>query len=136
MTQETGWWIGIAVGGSLLMFVATLVAIPIVIVRMPPDYFTAIRRRPSAWQWQHPVVAPLLLVAKNAAGVLLVATGAVMLVTPGQGLLTILIGLTLTNYPGKYRLERWLITRRPVWRSVNWLRHRAGVPPLESPPLS
>lgn len=134
MTQEAGWWIGIAAGGSLLMFVATLVAIPIMVVRMRPDYFTAERRRPGAWRRQHPLVAILLLVAKNTFGVLLVVMGLIMLVTPGQGLLTILIGLTLTNYPGKYRFERWLITRRPVWRSVNWLRHRAGVPPLEPPP--
>ncbi len=134
MTQEAGWWLGIAAGVSLLMFVATLVAIPFMIVRMRPDYFTAERRRPGAWRRQHPLGAILLLVAKNTVGVLLVVMGLIMLVTPGQGLLTLLIGLTLTNYPGKYRFERWLITRRAVWRSVNWLRHRAGAPPLEPPP--
>ena len=49
-----------------------------------------------------------------------------MLFIPGQGLLTIAIGLLLVDFPGKYRLERWLISRRPIIRVVNWMRRRAG----------
>ena len=44
-----------------------------------------------------------------------------MLVAPGQGLLTMVVGLLLVDFPGKYRLERWLVTRQQVWRSINWL---------------
>jgi hypothetical protein len=39
----------------------------------------------------------------------------------------------LLDFPGKYRLERWLATRRAVWRSINWLRRRAGREPLQQP---
>jgi hypothetical protein len=67
-----------------------------------------------------------VLIAKNLAGVTLLAAGLVMLLTPGQGLLTIVVGITLINFPGKMRFERWLATRPPVWRSINWLRERAG----------
>jgi hypothetical protein len=56
-----------------------------------------------------------------------------MLIVPGQGMLTIAVGLVLTNFPGKFRLERWIATRRSVWRSINWLRRRAGREPLERP---
>ena len=56
--------------------------------------------------------------------------GVVMLVTPGQGLATLLIGLMLMNFPGKYRLERWVVTRGPVLHTINRLRHRAGHAPL------
>jgi len=56
--------------------------------------------------------------------------GIIMLVLPGQGIFTILIGIMLLNFPGKYRLERWIVARRPVLRSINWLRRRAGRAPL------
>jgi hypothetical protein len=56
-----------------------------------------------------------------------------MLVTPGQGILTILVGLLLMNFPGKYRVERWLVTRPGVLRSLNRLRKRRGEPPFQVP---
>jgi hypothetical protein len=52
--------------------------------------------------------------------------GVAMLVLPGQGVLTIITGLLLLDFPGKYRFERWLVRRGPVLRGVNWLRDRAG----------
>ena len=52
-------------------------------------------------------------------------------VLPGQGLLTILIGISLVNFPGKYRLERYLVSRRWAQRSLNWVRKRGGKPPFE-----
>ena len=51
--------------------------------------------------------------------------------TPGQGLLTLLVGLLLMNFPGKYRLERWLVGRRGVLTALNWLRRRGGHPPFQ-----
>jgi hypothetical protein len=53
-----------------------------------------------------------------------------MLLLPGQGLLTILVGILITEFPGKYRLARWIITRRRVLSAINWLRKRAGREPL------
>ena len=41
--------------------------------------------------------------------------------------------LTLIDFPGKYRLECWFVTRPAVWNSVNWLRTRAGRPEIERP---
>ena len=56
-----------------------------------------------------------------------------MLVTPGQGLLTLLAGLLLMNFPGKYQLERWLVSRRGVLTALNWLRRRSGQVPFDPP---
>ena len=67
---------------------------------------------------------------KNTAGVVFLTAGVAMLVLPGQGLLTILLGLMLINFPGKRRFELALIRRRPVLKSVNWIRRRAGREPL------
>jgi hypothetical protein len=72
-------------------------------------------------------------VIKNLVGVALLLAGLVMLVTPGQGLLTIVVGLTLLSFPGKARLERWIATRPAVWRAINWMRQRAGRDTLEHP---
>jgi hypothetical protein len=52
-------------------------------------------------------------------------------VLPGQGILTILIGVSLMEFPGKYRLERGIIHFGPVLKGINTLRRRYGRPPLE-----
>ena len=122
------WWLG---GLSALTFVATLIAIPIFVARIPADYFAHEHRERTLWSNQHPVVRMILLVVKNAVGVAFVLAGIAMLVLPGQGLLTILIGLLLINFPGKYRLEKWLVTKTPVLKAANWLRERSGHPPIE-----
>jgi hypothetical protein len=68
---------------------------------------------------------------KNAVGVLFIVLGIAMLVLPGQGILTLLIGIMLTNFPGKYRLERRVVTSKPILRNINKLRVRAGHEPLQ-----
>lgn len=121
------WWI---TATSLLSALATLLGMPWVVTRLPEDYFDHPRReawRPSNRQ---PPVTLLLGLLKNVVGILLLALGVVMLFIPGQGLLTMLAGLLLMNFPGKYRLERWLVQRPGVLSSLNWLRARRGKPPF------
>ena len=121
------WWIA---GTSLMTFIATLIVVPWLIVRIPPDYFALERRRRKHWATRHPIVRGVLLTGKNLLGYIFIAAGIAMLVLPGQGMLTILLGIILVDLPGKYRLERWLVARHPVLRSINWLRRRAGRAPL------
>jgi len=111
-------------------FVGTLIIVPALVIRIPADYFTHERRTQTSWAEHHPVVRLLILVSKNLLGYVIIVMGIAMLVLPGQGLLTIIIGLMLINFPGKYRLERWLISLKPVYKSINWLRLRAGHEPL------
>ena len=61
----------------------------------------------------------------------MILAGLVMLFTPGQGLLFILIGLMLTSFPGKKRWLQWLFRKPQVRRSVNQIRERAGQPPMQ-----
>ena len=72
----------------------------------------------------------LLKALKNLLAYVLVAIGIVLLVLPGQGVLTIVVGLMLADFPGKHRLIRALLTRGPVLAGINWLRARAHRPPL------
>jgi hypothetical protein len=116
---------------SLLTFFGTLVIVPWLVARIPFDYFALEERRVLPWSGRHMLIRWLLLIGKNLLGGVLLVMGIAMLVLPGQGLLTMLVGLVLLNFPGKYRLERWFVQRRPVLNSVNWLRRRSGRRPLE-----
>jgi hypothetical protein len=124
------WWLFAA---SLLLLVTSPVVVAWLVVRLPVNYFASERRYPLESLTQHRFLRPMLVVAKNVVGVLLVAAGIVMLVVPGQGLLTMVMGVLLVDFPGKYRLERWLVTRAKVWRSINWLRRRFGRAEFERP---
>lgn len=123
----------LASGLSLVSLLATAVAVPWVVTRLPRDYFSRERRKVWRSGSGEPVLALVLGLAKNVVGALLLVLGVIMLVTPGQGLLTILIGLLLLNFPGKYRLERWLVMRPGVMRGLNWLRARHGHAPFDDP---
>jgi len=111
---------------SATTFVGTLLIVPVLVCRIPVDYFSHTRREPTAWVEHHPIIRMVLLLARNLLGYVVILMGVAMLVLPGQGLLTIILGLMLINFPGKYRLERWLMSRAPILRSANWLRKKAG----------
>ena len=121
---------------SVLLFVVmltgSLVVAAWVLVRLPATYFCDDPprtpeevRRPLAVRWA-------FLVVKNLLGVVLVVLGVLLSLPgiPGQGVLTILMGIMLLDFPGKRRLERWVVTRPSVLRTVNRLRARYGRPPL------
>ncbi len=124
------WWAGVFSAAS---FVGALLIIPPLIARMPADYFISRRPPDESWRARHPAIRWTVLILKNLLGVILAVLGAVMLVGPGQGLLTILIGISLVNFPGKRRLEIWILRQRLVWKSINWIRKRAKRPPLVLP---
>jgi len=119
---------------SLLMFLASLVIMPLLIVRLPPDFFSQSRPRRTTFHNDHPVLWWAWHVAKGVLGGVLVLAGMLMLVFPGQGILTILVGLSLLDFPGKYRLERWLVQRPLVLSTINRLRRRFGSQPLAFDP--
>ena len=119
----------LGVGLFVVMLAASLLAAGVVIARLPVDYFVRDGHEAcSIWR----------RVGRNVLGVLLVAVGVVLSVpgVPGQGLLTILVGVLLVDFPGKRRVERKLATRPAVLRGLNRVRSRFGRPPLEPPGVS
>ena len=112
------------------MFVLTLLIVPIVVVRIPEDYFSDQRRKESRWAHLHPVLRYALIVLKNLAGFILLVMGILMLILPGQGLLTIFFGIALMDFPGKFALERRLVSYPKVLNSINWIRKKANRKPL------
>lgn len=114
---------------SLFAFVLTLLAVPWMVVRIPHDYF-ARREREHLPRGRNHALRLAVFLGKNLLGLLFIVMGVVMLVLPGQGLLTILIGIVLLDFPRKYQFERWLVCKKPILASVNWLRARFHHPPL------
>ena len=114
---------------SLFLFVASVLVIPVVVILIPTDYFV---RPPKPRVALTPVrLAGQLL--KNALGLVLVLAGILMLFLPGQGILSILLGVSLLDFPRKKELQLRLLRVRGIQRTVNWIRLRANRPPIRDP---
>jgi hypothetical protein len=127
----TGWHVMFAtVGLAVTMAAVSVVVIGYALARLPADYFVNPEaRRPID---RHPVLRVLVCVGRNLCGYVLIALGVVLSLpgVPGQGILTILMGVMLIDFPGKHRAELWLVTRKSVFNGVNKLRAKLGRPPL------
>ena len=124
---NTGLLFGLA-AASLLGLVATALLVPLVIGRLPEDEFCERRAPKHRWHGRHPAWSVTLRVLRDVIGVFCVLAGIAMLVLPGQGLLTIFVGLLLTEFPGKRRLVLQIVNRRLVQQTLNWIRKRRGAP--------
>ena len=114
---------------SILTFFGTILLVPVLLIRMSADYFVKTERTPLT-ERHHPVVRILALLIKNLIGVIFLIAGFIMLFIPGQGLLTIFIGITLINFPGKRKMERKLILHPKILPVINSIRQKAGKQPL------
>ncbi|MGF1546973.1 MAG: PGPGW domain-containing protein [Thiotrichales bacterium] len=130
IAQPWLFWLG---GLSAITFIASVVLIPWLVIGLPTDYFADRQSHLSRMHRQHPTRYQLIKIAKNALATLLILAGILMLVLPGQGLLTILIGISISDFPGKYRLERRLVRQPGIFRALNWIRERYHKPPLWYP---
>lgn len=128
--EGAGLWWSLAI--SVAVALISLLLATVVIVGWSPGHFK-LSGRARLWEHQHPFVRALGIAGKNLAGVVLLGVGLIMALPgiPGQGILTMIIGFTLVDFPGKRRLERRLISRPAVLRRVNQLRARFARPPLE-----
>ena len=126
-------WSSIIVGVALFLvsLAVSFASIAIVMVKIPPNYFSSHYKRDflpdSPW-----LVRWGAVIAKNVFGVFLILLGIVLSLpgVPGQGILTILLGLIMLDIPGKRPLESRIIGRPTVLRAVNRLRAKYSKPPL------
>lgn len=115
---------------SVVLLIVSIAIIPWVVIKIPDDYFHEHYRVRVSKSSGHPLIAQLLACLKNLIGFIFVIFGILMLILPGQGILTILIGLFLMNFPGKYQFERKIVSLPRVLKSLNWIRAKANKPPL------
>ena len=121
--------------GSLSIFILIISVFMMVLIIsfLPEDYFKSENRNliSSVQSSQYPLLKLLVLITKNFFGILLLMSGILMLVLPGQGILTIITGLVFMDYPGKYKFERKLLKQKGVINSINWIRSRLSKPSLK-----
>jgi hypothetical protein len=94
-----------------------------VLIHLPKDYFTHPRARGGL----------VRRIAKNVAGWSLVFAGVVLSIPgiPGQGLLTIFVGLILADFPRKFAIERALMRNPAIRRGADAIRRRFGHEPFD-----
>jgi hypothetical protein len=113
-----GSWLWIIVVWLATTVITMLIA-GVILVTLPPDYLVDGDGRPRHWTFR---------VVRSIAGVVLVVVGVLLSLPgiPGQGLLTVLAGLILIEFPGRHRIVRAIIGRPAVLTAVNRLRARFG----------
>lgn len=116
----------------IVTFLINLAIVSFILVKLPADHFSK-KHETRFWAGPHPALRAVGIVGKNILGLLLVAVGVVLSIpgVPGQGLLTILLGIMLLNFPGKRRLEQRLLRRKGIVKTINRLRARFGKQALE-----
>ena len=126
-------WRNVLLGTLIFIgsFLFNLAIVSIILVKLPADHFGNKDKKFAAGS--HPMLRVALIIGKNILGVLLVGLGVVLSLpgVPGQGLLTILLGIMLLDFPGRDRLEQKLLSRPAIVNTINRLRGRFGKPPLQ-----
>ena len=114
---------------SIVSFIGSLIAIPWILIRLPDDYFDV--RVPRHWMKDHhPVLRIAGHVIKNVIGAVFLVVGFLMLFLPGQGLLTMLIGISFMDFPHKRRLEARIVGQPTLLNVINTMRRRFNRMPL------
>lgn len=118
---------------SVFGFIGSLIAIPLILVRLPADYFDT--RTPRHWMKDHhPLLRLMGLIVKNIVGAVFFLVGLAMLFLPGQGLLTMLIGISLMDFPRKRELEAKMVGQPTLFGVINTMRQKFHKPPLSLAP--
>lgn len=127
-------WRSVLIGALIFLasFLFNLGIVSLILVKLPADHFSK-NRKTKFWSGRNPALNAAKVIGKNILGLLLVALGIVLSLPgiPGQGLLTILLGIMLLDFPGRDRLEQKLLSKPSIVSTINRLRGRFGKPPLE-----
>lgn len=137
LTQHLASWnwtwqnVLLAVVLFVVSFVGSLAVVSWVLVKLPVTYFQPTHERDFLVN-HHRAVRWSGMILKNLIGFILVVLGILMSVpgVPGQGVLTILLGIMLLDFPGKRNFEYKLVSRPRVLQAINGLRRKFGKPPL------
>ena len=124
--------VALFVGLFLLSLAFSFASIAVVMVKIPANYFSPhyvqdfLPNSPWIVRWG-------AVVAKNLFGIFLIGLGIILSLPgiPGQGFLTILLGLIMLDIPGKRPLEARIIKRPSILSAINNFRAKYNRPPLE-----
>ena len=121
------------VGLSILMLIVSIIGVGWFISQIPEDYFIHEKRQSDNWKKYSPETRIVIIVAKNILGVTMLISGLLLLILPGQGVLTMIIGLLSIDYPGKFKLEQKIIAIPSIFKTLNWFRAKSNKSHLQHP---
>ena len=114
---------------SSLSFVLSLLIIPIAVCRLDDAFFLHIHE-PKVSKDEHPLMFILLKTLRYSLGGILILAGVLMLFLPGQGMLTIILGASLLDFPGRKKTIDSVLRRQSIQKSLNWIRKKGSKPPF------
>jgi UPF0716 family protein affecting phage T7 exclusion len=115
---------------SLVAFLFSVFGVSIVLLRLPVDFLSNPAPSKSSKGQLKWLISKL---GRNVLGAIFLIVGTIMLLTPGQGILSIVVGLMLLDFPGKQNLIRKILTKQTIFRTINRMRATAKHPPLHPP---
>lgn len=122
-------WLGIV---STFTFLASLFCIPWIIYKLKDDYFLHLHKQHKK-EDEHPLLFILLRLLRYLMGSILLSAGILMLFLPGQGLLTMILGLSLLDFPAKQRAVDSLLQLQSLRKALNWIRDKEDKKPFIFP---
>ena len=114
----------------VLLYLAAMALVPWLIRRLPSDYFSKEERENCLFKGDSLLIKSTFILLKNIVGGILVLSGIAMLFLPGQGILTIVAGIFLMDFPYKYKIEKWIIRQPVVLKVFNKMREKADKAPF------
>jgi len=123
------WILGTAAAASIALLMLSILATPWIVSQLPADYLL----RGESRSVRHPMLKLIITILRTLIGASLIVLGLLMLVLPGPGIVTLLVGLSVARFPGKQSLLRHIASRDSVFGSLNWMRQRYGTVPLIHP---
>ena len=116
---------------SVVIIAASIILTPIWLERLPEDYFLRVLNPDNAdTRDTHSFVIRL---TRTITGSILLIAGVAMLVLPGQGIVTIIAGLLLIDFPGRHRVLRLILNLHAVTGLIQWIRRTRGNPEFRFP---
>ncbi len=131
--EQWSWLLPWLVGFSVVVFFGSLIGVWLVLVHLPEDYLTN-DRSVNYLRTRSKVVNLFIRILRNFLGVGFLLMGLLMLFTPGQGILSMVVGIVLIEFPGKRKLIHKIVANPRVLNAINRIRKKAQKPPLLTNP--
>jgi hypothetical protein len=131
ISSQKAFLTGVAVTFFVLSWIILAIVTPIVVKSLPEDYFASPDYLAVEGPFSAGVTLPrrLLLLLKNVVAWFLIVIGPFLF----QSVFAPFFGLLLADFKAKPRLIRRFASIGFVWRALNALRRRSGLP-LFTPP--
>lgn len=113
-------------GISMVTFFLSIILVPWYIARLPQDYFLSLQKEPPLVRLKRQNI--VLLILRNVLGIFIFIAGCAMLFLPGQGLVTMLIGILCMTFPGKRYCILFITTSHTIRKSLDWTRQKMRMP--------